>query len=397
MSLRPIFALLVACVLAVVATTPPLAAVEVRDLVVAKANDQKRYCFIDTETADGKLLYRNSANEKDAKPMSLRDVRSWEYAEMRDGYWPKAVEARDAGNYGAAADLFNAVATTGSREWQKIYGAYQEGACWELLGQWDKAAEAFSRAGGVRAGHRLSLDATYRQGFALARAKKDDEAIKLAADLEKLAKETRNAAADLRGHAIRAALAFNAGSADVLKKEANLANFNQRDDKDAFLQFGMFYADALRLLKQPRDAKLQYQRLLDADLDPAEKTALALGFAKLQLDDDKPGALATLLRIDALPYGSSDQKCEVRYLAGKLLAEEVKAARATPPTDEAAVQFAKDQERTARLLLSAAASSSSAVSARDLAKVELEGLGQDPDAPAPPPVPAETGAKPKPK
>lgn len=378
MSLRPLLALLIA--FAAVAAAP-VAAGEVKDLVVLKANDQKKTCFIDTETADGKLMYRNSASDKDAKSYRLGELRSWEYAEMRDGYWPKAVEARDAGNYGAAADLFNAVASTGSKEWQKIYGAYQEGACWELLGQWDKAAEAFSRAGAVRADHRLSLDAKYRQGFALARLKKDAEATALAAELEKLAKDTRNAGADLRSHAIRAALAFNAGTADVLKKEGNLANFNQRDDKDAFLQFGIFYADALRQLKQPRDAKIQFQRLLDADLDPAEKIAIALGFAKVQMEDDKPSALATLLRIDALPYGSSDQKCEVRYLAGKLLAEEVKAARATPPTEEAAQQFAKDQERTARLLLGAAAGSSSTLQARDLAKAELAGLGPDPDAP----------------
>lgn len=377
MSLRPLLALFLAFVAVAAA---PAAAGEVKDLVVLKANDQKKTCFIETETADGKIMYRNSATDKDAKAYRLGELRSWEYAEMRDGYWPKAVEARDAGNYGAAADLFNAVASTGAKEWQKIYGAYHEGACWELLGQWDKAAEAFSRAGAVRAGHRLSLDAKYRQGFALARLKKDAEATAIAAELEKLAKDSRNAAADLRSHAIRAALAFNAGTADVLKKEGNLANFNQRDDKDAFLQFGIFYADALRQLKLPRDAKIQFQRLLDADLDPAEKIAIALGFAKVQMEDDKSSALATLLRIDALPYGSSDQKCEVRYLAGKLLAEEVKAARATPPTDEAAQVFAKDQERTARLLLGAAAGSSSTVQARDLAKAELAGLGPDPEA-----------------
>ena len=377
MSLRPLLALFLAFVAVAAA---PAAAGEVKDLVVLKANDQKKTCFIETETADGKIMYRNSATDKDAKAYRLGELRSWEYAEMRDGYWPKAVEARDAGNYGAAADLFNAVASTGAKEWQKIYGAYHEGACWELLGQWDKAAEAFSRAGAVRAGHRLSLDAKYRQGFALARLKKDAEATAIAAELEKLAKDSRNAAADLRSHAIRAALAFNAGTADVLKKEGNLANFNQRDDKDAFLQFGIFYADALRQLKLPRDAKIQFQRLLDADLDPAEKIAIALGFAKVQMEDDKSSALATLLRIDALPYGSSDQKCEVRYLAGKLLAEEVKAARATPPTDEAAQVFAKDQERTARLLLGAAAGSSSTVQARDLAKAELVGLGPDPEA-----------------
>lgn len=385
MTLRPFLVLIAACAFSAASAAT---AVEKRDLVVLKTNDQKKYCFIDTETVDGKLTYRNTANEKDVKSYRLGELRSWEYAEMREGHWPKAIEARDAGNYAVAADLFNAVATAGAREWQKIYGAYHEGACFEFLGQWDKAAEAFGRAGAVRPDHRLSLDAKYRQGFALARAKQDAAAAKAANELEKFAKDNRSAAADLRSHAIRAALAFNAGTPDALKKEGNLANFNQRDDRDAFLQFGIFYADALRQLKLTRDSKLQYQRLLDADLDPAEKVALSIGFAKVQLLDDKPGALATLLRLDALPYGSGDQKCEVRYLAGRLLAEEVKAARAAPPTDETALQFIKDQERTARLLLSAAAGSSSPVQARDLAKAELEGLGPDPEAPAAEPAPA---------
>jgi hypothetical protein len=365
----------------------PAHALEQRDLIVLR-NDQKKLCFIETETVDGKLSYRNTAADKEPKQYRLGEVRSWEYAEMREGSWPKAVEARDAGRYANAADLFNQV-SLGAKEWQKVYGAYHEGACFELLGDWPKAAEAFARALAVRPDHRLSLDAKYRQGFALARAKKNTEAGKIAAELEQLGKD-RNAEAELRSHALKAVLAFNAGNADALKKEAKLALF--RDDRDAMLHFGVFYAEALRQLKLPREAKLEYQRLMAVDLDPAGKVALSLGLAKVQLEDDKAGALATLLGLDALPYGSSEQKCEARFLAGKLLLEEIKAARAAAASDEAVIQFLRDQERTARLLLSAAAGSSSSISSRDLAKTELAAMGPDPDAPKAESAPAAPDA-----
>ena len=102
-----------------------------------------------------------------------------------------------------------------------------------------------------------------------------------------------------------------------------------------------------------------------------------------------------MLRIDALPFGSIDDKCEVRYLAGTLLAAEVKTGKATPPSDQAAKDWLAGQERTARLLLSAAAASTSDSPCKASAAKELAGLGADPDAvkPAAPVTPPAPPAK----
>lgn len=380
MTLRPFFLF----ALAVVA----LSAVETRDLIILKANDQKKLAIIESELADH-LVIRASAQSKETKDQPLREVKSWEYVEMKDGFWPQAIEALNAGRYAVAADLFNNVATTGAREWQKIYGAFYEGVAWEQAGDYAKAGEAFARASSVNPLHRLALESQYRQGFALARAKKDADATKIADALAELAKKDRIVAADLRANAIRAVLALNAGNGEQLKKLGRLANFSIRDDPDAYVQFGTFFADALRQLKMGRDAETEYKRMLGTpELDPSQKVPLQLGYAKVMMDSDKPSALVELLRIDALPYGSIDLKCEVRYLAGMLIAADVKAGRATPPTEQAAKDWLAGQERTANLLLSAAASSTSDSPAKAAATLELAAL-----APPAPVVPKEGDKK----
>ena len=373
MTLRPLLLLS----LVVVAMT----AAETRDLIILKANDQKKLAFIDGELAD-KLIIRVSAQSKPSE-QPLRDVRSWEYIEMKDGFWPQAVEALNAGRYAVAADTFNQVATSGAKEWQKVYGAYYEGASWEAAGDYVKAAEAFGRAASVNPLHRLTLDAKYRQGFAQARAKQDADATKVADALAEMAKKDRVVAADLRANAIRAVLAFNAGNGEQMKKLGRLANFNIRDDPEAYVQFGTFFADALRQLKMGRDAEIEYKRMLSTpELDPSQKVPLQLGYAKVLMDSDKGSALVELLRIDALPYGSIDAKCEVRYLAGLLLAAEVKAGRATPPGEQAAKDWLAVQERQARMLLAAAAASTSELPAKAAATTELEALGPEGGEPA---------------
>lgn len=386
MTLRPLLLFF----LAVAALT----AVETRDLITLKANDQKKWAFIDSELTD-RLVIRDAA-QSTPKELPLREVRSWEYAEMKEGYWPQALEALNAGRYAIAAETFNQVATTGTREWQKVYGAFQEGVCWDLAGDYPKSAEAFARAAGVKPGHRLALDAQYRQGFAQARAKQDAAATKMAETLAELAKKDRVVAADHRANAIRAVLAFNAGNGEQLKKLGRLANFTMRDDPEAYMQFGTFFAGALRQLKLTREAEVEYKRLLGTpELDASQRVPLQLGFAKVLMESDKPSALVELLRIDALPFGSIDDKCEVRYLAGTLLAAEVKTGKATPPSDQAAKDWLAGQERTARLLLSAAAASTSDSPCKASAAKELAGLGADPDAvkPAAPVTPPAPPAK----
>jgi tetratricopeptide (TPR) repeat protein len=353
-----------------------LTAVEQRDLIILKANNQKKYAIIDSERAD-ELITRATSNSQPSK-QRLHEVKSWTYREMEEGYWPQAVQARDQGRLAIAADMFNALAVTGDREWMKVYGAYNEGICWELLGDWTKAADAFGRAAAVEPAHRLALDAQYRQGFALARMKNAAEAGAIADALDEIAKKDRNKSAEARAHAIRAALAYNGGDAEALKKEGRSVVF-PREETEATVQFGAFLAEAFRQLGKLREAKGEYETLLGiSGIDAASMVPLQLGYAKTLLDDgDKASAMVELMRIDALPYGTVDQKCETRYLAGKLLAEQVKESKAKGDPAEATI----GSERSARLLLNAAANSTSSITAKSAAASELEALGPDPDAP----------------
>ncbi len=355
-----------------------LAAADLRDTIILRANNQRQLIIIDSERA-GVLVTRATVNSQ-PRELRLSDVASWAYREMSEGYWPQAVQARDQGRLAIAADMFNAMATTGEREWMKVYGAYNEGVCWELLGDYTKAAEAFGRAAAAEPAHRLAIDAQYRLGFAYARLKNDAEAQRIVGELDAIATRDRNKSAEARARAIKATLAFNSGQAEDLKREGRAAVF-PREDIDVALQFGNFFADALRQLGQLRESRGEYERLLAfRELDAATRVPLQLGFAKALLDEgDTSSALVELLRIDALPYGTVDQKCEVQYLAGKLLAADVVAAKAdatTPLTDDMRMQ-----ERTARLLLNAAANSSSGLAARSAARLQLDALGPDPDAP----------------
>ncbi len=367
---------LISCLALASAATP-----DQRDVIILRANNQSKLAVIDSERP-GVLLIRMTSNSP-VSEQRLSEVASWTYRDMADGYWPQAVQAREQGRLAIAADMFNALSATGDREWMKVYGAYNEGICWELLGDWTKAAEAFGRAAAIEPAHRLAMDAQYRQGFAYARLKNEAEASKIADALDEIAKKDRNKGAEARARAIRATLAYNGGKADELKKEGRAAVF-PREDIEVAVQFGTFFADAQRQLGLLREAHSEYERLLAIrELDAATRVPLQLGFAKTLLDEgDQASALVELLRIDALPYGTVDQKCEVRYLAGKLLAAGIVEAKTKGELTEAL----KAQERTARLLLNAAANSSSGLTARSAAATEIEALGPDPDAPVEAPV-----------
>lgn len=356
-----------------------LSAADQRDLIILKSN-QKSYAIIDSERSNA-LLIRATVNSQQ-KEQRMHEVKSWEYKEMSDGYWPQALQARDQGRLAIAADMFNALATTGDREWMKVYGAYNEGICWELLGDYTKAADAFGRAAAVEPLHRLAMDAQYRQGFALARKKDNAGAEAIAKALDDIFTKDRDKGAEARARAIRTVLAYNKGDGEALKKEGRSTVF-PTDDIEASVQFGTFFAGGLRQLGKLREAKAEYERLLSIPgLSAPSRVPLQLGYAKTVLDDgDTASALVELLSIDALPYGTIDDKCEARFLAGKQLLAEVVAVRAEGALTGERKEFIDAQERTARLLLTAAANSSSSLTAKSAAQKELETMGPDPDAP----------------
>ncbi|MBA2479577.1 MAG: hypothetical protein H0V44_02860 [Planctomycetes bacterium] len=342
-----------------------------------------------------------------------KEVKRILYAGMiADGVWKKAVDAKQRGRYEEAAELFGQLADSGSKEWEKIYGAYQEGECWELAKKYDDAAKAFTKI--VKAGdftkddreaprHRLWIEGVYRLGVALAEAKKTEEANKVVESLTGYSKlKNANSGADARANGVRAAIAASAADAGKLREYEQKVILNPVSDSDTWFHFYLFVADTYRQLGKQKEALKIVERMIDEPslaTDPSRKAQAEVIRGLCLMESDPQGAIVELLKIDLLPYGSEDQKCEARFHAARLMLAEADKLKARPETasDERRSTFVTEMQRTARVLLSAASSASSNVQAKTDAKALLDKLGPDPAAaPAPGAAPAGDAGAPAP-
>jgi hypothetical protein len=94
------------------------AADEQKDIMVRK-NGTKVAGFIESETTGG-FSYRLLKNGT-LSNLKLNEWASVMYVGMDGGPWAKGQGERDAGNYEAAAEFFNQLATTGTREWEGLW------------------------------------------------------------------------------------------------------------------------------------------------------------------------------------------------------------------------------------------------------------------------------------
>lgn len=378
---------------------PALQAGEDRDIILRK-NGTKIACYIESETTAG-VSYRTIKPTGDApvgKPniLKLNEVAQITYVGMDGGAWAKGQSERDAGNYEAAAEFFNQLATTGSREWEKVYGAIAEGECWELARKYPDAAKAFGIVvkgfGGDSASkpplpaHRFWLDAKYRVGMAYAQAK-SPEADKIAQELEEQGKKDGISAAESRANAIRAAKFAADGNAVKFNEFMKKATLRSFDEPEVWFHFKLFSAESYRQsFKKGKEAAQIYREILSGlGDDPARQAQISLGLGLTLMENDKESALIELLKLDVLPYGSPDQKCEARYNAGRLLWESAQAIKgnAEAMKDEKKATFVKETERSARLVVTAAADGPPKNPNVELAKALLTSFGVDPDAPKP--------------
>jgi hypothetical protein len=396
-------------------------AAEDRDVILRK-NGTKIVGYVETENTAG-VVHRTikptgNAPQGKGQTLKLNELSSITYAGMNDGAWAKGQSERNAGNYEVAAEFFNQLASTGTREWEKVYGAIAEGECWELARKFGDAAKAFAVVANGYAGdpakkipaHRLWLDAKYRMGMAQAQAK-DPAAEKTAAELEEFSKKENLSAAQSRANAIRAAIFAVEGNPTKFSEFMKKATLRSIDEPDAWFHFKLFCADSLRLsLKKSKDAAQIYREILNGLVDdPTRQAQISLGLGLTMMENDKEGALAELLKLDVLPYGSPDQKCEARFHAGRMLWESAQAIKANAEAmkDERKAAFVKETERAARLVVTAAADGPAKNPNVALAKSLLESFGADPDAqpeitpeineePAPSPTPEEQKETPAP-
>ncbi len=404
-------------------TSTSLQAGEDRDIILRK-NGTKIAGYIESETTVG-VAYRTIKPTSDTPPkpniLKLNEVTSITYTGMAGGSWAKGQSERDAGNYEAAAEFFNQLATTGTREWEKVYGAIAEGECWELARKYTDAAKAFNVVVQGFAGdpatkpplpaHRLWLDAKYRLGMAYAQAKHAD-ADKVAQELEALGKKDGISAAESRANAIRAAKFAADGNLVKFTEFMKKASVRSFDEPDVWFHFKLYCAESLRQsFKKGKEASAIYREILNGlSDDPARQAQISLGLGLTLIENDRESALIELLKLDVLPYGSPDQKCEARYNAGRLLWESAQAIKTNTEAmkDERKANFVKETERSARLVITAAADGPPKNPNVELAKALLTSFGPDPDAPkpkeekkaAPAPTPAPAAPKkdaPKPK
>ncbi len=315
-----------------------------------------RACWVVGETADD-VRWRVTPEAGSESNTKRREVKSIVYAFQRQsGAWSQGMEARERGKFAESAELFGNLAA-GEREAEQVVGSLEAGASWELDGKFELAAAAFAKVVDKFPEHPLALDARYRLGMVLAMGK-DAKADEIVKKLEDDAKLKIGQAANVRAAAIRAVQALNKGDAAELRRQISRASFSPEAERAAWLHFKLFIADAQRAAGQGKEAAQIYESMLPqlAD-DPAAAARVRLGIGLGKLESDKQGAILALLSLDALPYGSPEQKCEARFHAGRLLWEEVQAMQKDANADERKVAFTAETLDTARLLLQSAAES----------------------------------------
>jgi hypothetical protein len=156
------------------------------------------------------------------------------------------------------------------------------------------------------------------------------------------------------------------------------------DEPEVWFHFKLYCAETYRsTFQKGKEAASIYREILSGIRnDPARQAQISLGLGLTLMENDKQSALVELLKLDVLPYGSPDQKCEARYNAGRLLWDEAQAIKSNAEAmkDERKVLFVTETERAARLVVNAAAEGPPRNPNVGLAKSLLTSFGPDPDA-----------------
>ncbi len=353
-----------------------------KDRLIQKSGPPIEATEVVSETAEN-VSYKLTANAQVATKRS-GTIQRIDYAGMKSGSYAAGVTAMNRGAYDEAADRFHQVAQ-GEREWEKVYGAIAEGNALEQSKHYADAAKAFATVVTGFPKHRLALDATYRMGMNQAWAK-DPAATKTADGLTELSKGPIGQPAESRANAIRAAKALTDGVNLKFEEYGKKTIFRPSEESDVWFHFNLWLADAYRQTGKGKDAARVIDSMLPTlDNDPARK-AQAIGIKGLALiDTDPQAAVVELLKLDVLPFGSEELRCDARFNAGKLLLAESKALAANPDTakDERKTAFVKDLERSARMVLKAAADSPTTQPSKAQAETLLASMPDEVAAPAP--------------
>lgn len=341
-----------------------------KDLILG--DKRKIYAIVYHETLEG-IKYKTSEVLPTMQTMRWSEIRDIVYDGMGgQSYFAIGNSDMQSGQYEMAAQRFAALASgEDKREWEQAYGWFYEGRAWEGAGAYDKAAAAFGRIVESLPEHRFVADAAYRQGINLARTGDYEGAAALVTFLENYAKETRERSATQRANAIKCAIAALKGDVEEAQSLSRKVTIGQRDG-DTYLHWGQFWAGYLAERELYADAAAAYGRLLqNADVDPADTATLSLGMGvALAKDGNRDRALTSLMRLDALPYGSPEQRLEARFWIGRLLWE---LAQERQESDrDRVVDFANASVVESRRLLEAVVASTLSSPVKSEAEALLE-------------------------
>ena len=333
--------------------------------------DGSRFAVDVTVITEGveKVMYKRGNTPP--RPVNTREISRVVYeGTTGDTAWARAVEARTAGNFAEAATQFQAIAENpAAREWELFYGSFQAGENWELTKDWAKAAAAY-KPGVVKVpGHRYALDLRYRYGFALALSASAAGAEQVASDLAKAGADPavmNSSMYSTRAAAIRAAIAGAAGDASKVRDLAQKAGaMSAKDSRETYAHFNFWLADWLRQNNKPRDAIAILDRIaVEYAGDPGKLSEVQLLRGLCLVETDPSAALVELVKIDLMPFGSEDGKCEARWHAGRLLAKEADDLAKNADSDPKKLATVTALQRAARMILSAAVDSTSSSPAR---------------------------------
>lgn len=354
-----------------------------RDLMVT---DRPRFVYVESELIDG-VTYRDTTGSQLKGPVRWSKINGEiEYQEMRgQSLWKVGLDALKSGNYLEAAQRFQAVAA-GEREWQRAYGHLYTGRAWEAAGAYERAADSFARfvADESLQKHRWFQDALYFQGVNLARVRQAEEARAVKDQLLKLAEQYKGGGnrnlgnrCEARGKAIEAALAVVDGDMREAVKLAKRIVWN-REDADINFHWGSFWAGFLREEGEFAAAAEEYRRLLDIVEEAHQRAVLSLGYGICLKEAGKlEQAQFELLKLDALPYGSPEERLQARYYAG--VAKWELSQRLIKDPKEKRQEFGHSEAREARRMLKAAAASPVGGKFKDLSQQYLQQLPPSPE------------------
>jgi len=402
---HPILSLLALVALGGVSTTLYAADADDRDRIYRTGNASYILGYVISETTDT-VSYVTLRMPAGTIPIQPQHVRTSEldhivYYGMQSGHWVKGQEDRESGNFDSAAEHFNQMVTLGTHEWEKVYGSIAQGECLELAGHFAEAAAAYDVVVKNYAGkptsnppippNRLWLDSLYHEGLCLAEAKSPD-ANKVADRLEELDRKENLLGSQSRASAIRAGIAASEGNLNAFLDNMKKVTFNPNgSDHEVWFTFNLYCAETLRLIfHQNKEAASVYRNLLSGlGEDVSKLPRVSLGLGLCLMDHDRSGALIELLKLDLMPYGSADQKCEARLNAARLLWAEAQAVRsAAGMKNPSKAQFVLQTESSARFLAGAASEGPAKNPNVALAHTLMDTFGPEPVAGVPEPAPA---------